>query len=40
MPTVIIMTDREDGPRFDPHGPELVYVLIADDIERQVRPTP
>jgi GntR family transcriptional regulator len=35
MPTVIIMTDREDGPRFDPHGPELVYVLIANDIERQ-----
>jgi len=36
MPTLIIMTDREDGPRFDPHGPELVYVLIANDIERQV----
>jgi GntR family transcriptional regulator len=36
MPTVIIMTDREDGPRFDPHGPELVYVLIANDIEGQV----
>jgi GntR family transcriptional regulator len=36
MPTVIIMTDRDDAPRFDPHGPELVYVLIANDIERQI----
>ncbi|MDX6390446.1 MAG: hypothetical protein QOJ73_1509 [Streptosporangiaceae bacterium] len=35
MPTVIFMTDREGGPRFDPHGPELIYVLIANDIERQ-----
>jgi len=29
------MTEK-DGPRFDPHGPDLVYVLIADDIQRQV----
>ena len=32
---VITMPDREDGPRFDPHGPDLVYVLIADDIAKQ-----
>lgn len=30
------MTDREDGPRFDPHGPHLVYMLIADDIAGQI----
>ncbi len=34
---VITMPDREDGPRFDPHGPDLVYVLIADDIAKQVQ---
>ena len=37
MSSVLIMTDREDGPRFDPHGPDLVYVLIADDIQSQIR---
>lgn len=30
------MTDRDDGPRFDPHGPHLVYMLIADDIAGQI----
>lgn len=30
------MTDREDGPRFDPRGPHLVYMLIADDIAGQI----
>lgn len=30
------MTSREDGPRFDPHGPELVYKLIANDIAGQI----
>lgn len=30
------MTSREDGPRFDPHGPALVYMLIADDIAGQI----
>lgn len=29
------MTDDE-GPRFDPGGPELVYQLIADDIARKI----
>ncbi|MFI5067841.1 MAG: winged helix-turn-helix domain-containing protein [Streptosporangiales bacterium] len=31
------MTDKEDGPRFDPNGPDLVYVLIADDIATQIQ---
>jgi GntR family transcriptional regulator len=30
------MTSREDGPRFDPRGPALVYMLIADDIAGQI----
>ncbi len=30
------MTDRDDGPRFDPRGPELVYMQIADDIAGQI----
>jgi DNA-binding GntR family transcriptional regulator len=30
------MTDRDDGPRFDPRGPGLVYMLIADDIAGQI----
>jgi GntR family transcriptional regulator len=30
------VAEREDGPRFDPHGPELVYMLIADDIAGQI----
>ena len=31
------MTDQDDpGPRFDPHGPGLVYMLIADDIAGQI----
>jgi DNA-binding GntR family transcriptional regulator len=29
------MTD-EDPPRFDPHGPQLVYVLVADDIAAKI----
>lgn len=29
------MTDA-DGPRFDPRGPELVYMQIADDIAGQI----
>jgi GntR family transcriptional regulator len=32
---VITMTER-DGPRFDPRGPHLVYMLIADDIAAQI----
>lgn len=28
------MTD--DGPRFDPRGPELVYVLVANDLAGQI----
>jgi DNA-binding GntR family transcriptional regulator len=30
------VAEREDGPRFDPAGPELVYVQIADDIAGQI----
>jgi GntR family transcriptional regulator len=33
---VITMTERPGGPRFDPHGPHLVYMLIADDIAAQI----
>jgi DNA-binding GntR family transcriptional regulator len=33
---VITMTERDDGPRFDPRGPHLVYMLIADDIAAQI----
>jgi GntR family transcriptional regulator len=33
---LITMTDRNDGPRFDPRGPHLVYMLIADDIAGQI----
>jgi GntR family transcriptional regulator len=33
---VISMTNRGDGPRFDPRGPHLVYMLIADDIAAQI----
>jgi len=25
-----------DAPRFDPRGPELVYMLVADDIANQI----
>lgn len=32
---VSYMTES-DGPRFDPQGPKLVYVQIADDIGRQI----
>jgi GntR family transcriptional regulator len=32
---VVTVTDDE-GPRFDPGGPELVYVLIADDIAAKI----
>lgn len=34
---VIAMTDSDDGPRFDPRGPHLVYMLIADDIAGQIK---
>ncbi len=27
----------EDIPEFDPAGPDLVYVLVADHIEQQIR---
>lgn len=30
------MTERDGGPRFDPRGPHLVYMLIADDIAAQI----
>ncbi len=30
------MTDRDDGPRFDPHGDEFVFMLIARDIAAQI----
>ena len=33
---MIVMTERDDGPRFDPRGPHLVYMLIADDIAGQI----
>lgn len=33
---MITMTERDQGPRFDPHGPHLVYMLIADDIAAQI----
>ena len=30
------MTERDDRPRFDSRGPDLVYVLIANDIEARI----
>lgn len=33
---MITVTDDEDGRRFDPAGPELVYVLVADDIAAKI----
>lgn len=36
MPMVMTMTGSDDRPRFDPRGPELVYMLIADDVARQI----
>ncbi len=33
---VMPMTDRDDGPRFDPHGDEFVYLLIARDLADQI----
>lgn len=30
------MTDDEDGRRFDPKGPELVYMLVADAIAAKI----
>ena len=30
------MTDGEDGPRFDPHGDEYVFVLIARHLADQI----
>lgn len=34
---VIAMTEDENRPRFDPRGPDLVYMLIADDIAGQIQ---
>jgi DNA-binding GntR family transcriptional regulator len=31
-----MMADKEERPRFDPRGPELVYMQIADDIAGQI----
>lgn len=31
------MPDADDEPMFSPGGMDLVYVRIADDIERQIR---
>ncbi len=33
---MIIVSDGDGGPRFDPRGPELVYVQVADDIAAQI----
>ena len=36
---MIIVSDSDDDDRparFDPRGPELVYVLVADDIDAQI----
>lgn len=33
--TVVGVAER-DGPRFDPRGPDLVYMQIADDIAGQI----
>jgi GntR family transcriptional regulator len=30
------VTGHDSGPRFDPKGPRLVYVLIADDIAAKI----
>jgi DNA-binding GntR family transcriptional regulator len=30
------MTGHDDGPRFDPRGPRLVYKSIADDIAAKI----
>lgn len=30
------MTGDDSGPRFDPKGPGLVYMLIADDIAARI----
>jgi DNA-binding GntR family transcriptional regulator len=30
------MTGRDSGQRFDPRGPRLVYMLIADDIAAKI----
>lgn len=30
------MTEHDSGPRFDPKGPRLVYMLIADDIATKI----
>lgn len=36
MSTVASMADEQERPRFDPSGPELVYVLVANDIQRRI----
>lgn len=30
------MTGHENGARFDPRGPRLVYMLIADDVAAKI----
>jgi GntR family transcriptional regulator len=36
MSTVLAMADEDQVPRFDPHGPELVYVLVANDVAAKI----
>jgi GntR family transcriptional regulator len=36
MSTVVAVADEGERPRFDPRGPELVYVLVADDIAGKI----
>ncbi|TFV33379.1 GntR family transcriptional regulator [Streptomyces sp. T1317-0309] len=31
------MTDRSEVPDFDPQGPQLIYVAVADHIEARIR---
>jgi GntR family transcriptional regulator len=30
------MADEDDVPRFDPHGPQLVYMAVADDLAAKI----
>lgn len=30
------MADEDRVPRFDPHGPQLVYMAVADDIAAKI----
>jgi GntR family transcriptional regulator len=36
MSTVLAMADEDHVPRFDPHGPQLVYMAVADDIAAKI----